>query len=55
MTPSTHDDELAERLQHLAKARHRAAHWVMREAFARYIEREVTGRGVQAGGIARLS
>jgi len=50
-----HDEELAERLQHLATARHRAAHWVMRDAFARYIEREVTGRGVQAEGIARLS
>ena len=26
------DDELKNRIQHLAKVRHRSAHWIMREA-----------------------
>ncbi len=34
------DDELKERLQHLAKTRHRSAHWIMREAITQYVERE---------------
>lgn len=34
------DDELKNRIQHLADARHRSAHWIMREAIRGYVERE---------------
>lgn len=34
------DDELKHRVQHLATARRRSAHWIMREAIAQYVERE---------------
>lgn len=34
------DDELKGRVQHLATARRRSAHWIMREAIAQYVERE---------------
>ena len=34
------DDELKNRIQHLANARHRSAHWIMREAIRDYVERE---------------
>jgi len=34
------DDELKARVQHLAEARRRSAHWIMREAIAQYVERE---------------
>lgn len=34
------DDELKGRVQHLAEARRRTAHWIMREAIAQYVERE---------------
>lgn len=34
------DDELKGRVQHLADARRRTAHWIMREAIAQYVERE---------------
>lgn len=34
------DDDLKGRLQHLADARRRSAHWLMREAIAQYVERE---------------
>jgi len=34
------DDELKGRVQHLAEARRRSAHWIMREAIAQYVERE---------------
>lgn len=34
------DDDLKERIQHLASARRRTAHWIMREAIAQYVERE---------------
>lgn len=34
------DDELKGRVQHLAAARRRSAHWIMREAIAQYVERE---------------
>jgi predicted transcriptional regulator len=43
-TPSTTslklDVETKERIQRLAAARRRSAHWVMREAIEQYIERE---------------
>ncbi|WP_075881409.1 CopG family ribbon-helix-helix protein [Vreelandella massiliensis] len=34
------DDALKERVQHLAEARQRSAHWLMRDAIEQYIERE---------------
>lgn len=34
------DDELKGRVQHLAEARRRTPHWIMREAIAQYVERE---------------
>ena len=34
------DDDLKERVQHLADARRRTSHWIMREAIAQYVERE---------------
>ena len=34
------DDELKGRIQQLAEARRRSAHWIMREAIAQYVERE---------------
>lgn len=34
------DDELKERVQHLAEARRRSSHWIMREAIAQYVARE---------------
>ena len=34
------DDDLKGRIQHLADARHRSAHWIMREAIRDYVERE---------------
>ncbi|MBZ5664577.1 MAG: ribbon-helix-helix protein, CopG family [Acidobacteriia bacterium] len=43
-TPSTTslklDIETKERIQRLAAARRRSAHWVMREAIKQYVERE---------------
>ena len=34
------DDELKGRVQHLANARDRSAHWIMREAIKQYVDRE---------------
>jgi predicted transcriptional regulator len=34
------DDALKGRVQNLAEARRRSAHWIMREAIAQYVERE---------------
>ena len=34
------DDDLKNRIQHLADAQHRSAHWIMREAILDYVERE---------------
>lgn len=34
------DAEIKERMQKLAEARNRSAHWLMREAIQQYIERE---------------
>jgi len=34
------DDNLKIRIQHLADARHRSAHWIMREAIQSYVDRE---------------
>lgn len=34
------DEELKGRVQHLAEARRRSSHWIMREAIAQYVDRE---------------
>jgi len=34
------DDALKGRIQHLAEARRRTAHWIMREAITQYVDRE---------------
>lgn len=34
------DDEMKGRVQHLAQARQRSSHWIMREAISQYVERE---------------
>src|SRR3546814_12831123 len=34
------DDELKGRVRHLAEARQRTSHWLMREAIAQYVDRE---------------
>ncbi len=34
------DDELKDRIQHLADSRRRSAHGIMREAITQYVERE---------------
>lgn len=34
------DDELKNRIQHLADTWHRSPHWIMREAIREYVERE---------------
>jgi predicted transcriptional regulator len=34
------DDDLKQRIQHLADVRHRTPHWIMREAIRDYVERE---------------
>ena len=34
------DDDTKARLKRLADARHRTAHWLMREAITQYVERE---------------
>jgi len=34
------DDDLKNRIQHLADIRHRSAHWIMREAIRDYVERQ---------------
>ena len=34
------DEEQKGRVQHLAEARRRTSHWIMREAIAQYVERE---------------
>ena len=34
------DDDLKDRVQHLAGLRQRSAHWIMREAITQYVARE---------------
>ena len=34
------DDAMKERVRHLAEARKRTSHWIMREAISQYVERE---------------
>jgi predicted transcriptional regulator len=46
------DDALKGRVQHLAAARQRSSHWIMREAIARYVEQEEALDSVRQAAIA---
>ena len=46
------DDLLKMRVQHLASARNRSAHWIMREAIARYVQQEEARETVKQAAIA---
>ena len=49
------DPELKERVQRLAQARRRSAHWIMREAVEQYVEREEKGEQFRAAALAAWS
>ena len=46
------DDELKNRIQHLAGLRQRSSHWIMREAIAQYVEREEAREGFKQEALA---
>jgi predicted transcriptional regulator len=46
------DDDLKSRIQHLANARHRSAHWIMLEAIRDYVEREEAREGFKQEALA---
>ena len=45
------DDLLKRRVQHLASARNRSAHWIMREAIARCVQQEEARETVKQAAI----
>lgn len=46
------DPEIKARVQRLAEARHRSAHWLMREAVEQYVEREEKRESFRQAGLA---
>jgi predicted transcriptional regulator len=46
------DDATKARVQHLAAARDRSAHWIMREAIRQYVEREEARESFKAEALA---
>ena len=46
------DDDLKNRIQHLANLRHRSAHWIMCEAIRDYVEREEAKEGFKQEALA---
>lgn len=46
------DDRLKGRVQHLADARQRSSHWIMREAITRYVEQEEARDKVRQAAVA---
>jgi predicted transcriptional regulator len=46
------DDSLKGRVQHLAAARQRSSHWIMREAIARYVDQEEVRENAKQAAIA---
>lgn len=46
------DDEVKSRVQRLAQARRRSAHWIMREAIEQYLEREEKLAAFQQSALA---
>lgn len=51
-TPVKLDPELKGRLKRLAAARHRAPHWLMREAIAQYVDREEKRQSLHQDAVA---
>jgi predicted transcriptional regulator len=51
-TPVKLDPELKVRLKRLATARHRAPHWLMREAIAQYVDREEKRQALHQDALA---
>ena len=51
-TPVKLDPELKGRLKRLATARHRAPHWLMREAIAQYVDREEKRQALHHDAVA---
>ena len=51
-TPVKLDPELNVRLKRLATARHRAPHWLMREAIAQYVDREERRQALHQDAVA---
>jgi predicted transcriptional regulator len=49
------DSELKERVQRLASARRRTAHWIMREAVEQYVGREEKRELLRAAALAAWS
>lgn len=49
------DDALKGRVQHLAVARRRSSHWIMREAITRYVEQEEARENTKQAAIAAWS
>ncbi|SEJ27915.1 Predicted transcriptional regulator [Sphingobium sp. AP50] len=45
------DEALKGRVQQLAQARDRSAHWIMREAIAQYVEREEKREALRQGNV----
>ncbi len=46
------DEDLKNRIQHLAEIRQRSAHWIMREAIRDYVEREEAQEGFKQEALA---
>lgn len=46
------DNQLKSRIQHLADARHRSAHWIMCQAIRDYVEREEAKENFKQEAIA---
>jgi predicted transcriptional regulator len=46
------DTEIKERVQRLASARQRSAHWLMREAIEQYVEREEHRQKIREDALA---
>ena len=46
------DDTLKGRIQHLADARQRSSHWIMREAITRYVEQEEARENLRQAAVA---
>ena len=45
------DDDTRARMTRLAEARHRSAHWLMREAISQYVEREEKREAFRQDGL----
>ncbi len=46
------DEDLKNRIRHLADLRQRSAHWIMREAIQQYVEREEARESFQQEALA---